>query len=596
VYGAAEPAERRKAHQALADATDPQLDPDRRAWHRAEAVSMPDEEVAIELERSALRAQARGGVAAAAAFLERAAALTPAESDRSARALVAADAKVQAGALDDALRLLVTAESGVLSELEQASAGLVRGRILFLTTRSSDAAALLLTAAERFQELDPELARETYLEALTAAIFAGPLAGPGASSRDIAEAARAAPRATTARCQDLLLEGLAAALCESYAAAVPVLRRAQRAILDDVSRSEPLRWMWAATVSALLLWDDDAWEQLAELHLRLVRETGALGELPVALGHRGQLHVFAGQLDSALSLQLALKEATELIGSALAPYHQVGLAAMRGREDEARRVIDTARADVIDRGEGTGLWFMDWAESVLYNGLGRYEEALAAAARVVEHGELVPVNWAMPELIEAAVRLGNPALAAESERRLTSYSEASGTDWALGIAARSRALLAEEGAAEVLYAETIERLKRTRVAVESARAHLVYGEWLRRQRRRLDARKELRIAHEMFTDFGMEAFAERTRVELLATGEHARKRTVETTANLTPQEEEIARLARDGFTNSEIGARLFISKHTVEYHLHKVFDKLGITSRNKLTQVLPSGADAGMLR
>ena len=392
VYRAATPNERREAHRALAEATDPELDPDRRAWHRAQAASKPDEDVAAELEESAARAQARGGFAAAAAFLERATALTPEESRRSGRALAAAQAKLQAGALDDALRLVATAEAGVLSELEQARAGLLRGQISFLATRSGDAAALLLKAAERLREVDPELARETYLEALTAAIFAGPLAGPGASPREVAEAASAAPRARKPRGPDLLLDGLVALLSDSYGAAVPILRQAQRAIEGATSQTEQLRWMWGATVSTLHLWDDEGWERLSDLHLQLVRETGALGDLAIALSHRGQMHVFAGELALAASLQDALQEATELTGSPLAPYHAVGLAAMRGREAEARQFFDTARAEVIERGEGAGLSFMDWAESVLYNGLGRYAEALAAARRVVDHTELRPLE------------------------------------------------------------------------------------------------------------------------------------------------------------------------------------------------------------
>jgi DNA-binding CsgD family transcriptional regulator len=594
VYGSAEPSERRVVHRALAEATDPQLHPDRRAWHLAEAAWMPDEEVAAELERSAQRAQARGGVAAAAAFLERATELTPAEERRSGRALAAADAKVQAGALGDALRLVGTAESGVLSELEQARAGLLRGRISFNTTRSTDAAALLLNAAKQLEHLDPELSRETYLDALTAAIFAGPLAGPGASSHDVAEAAKAAPHAPKPRSLDLLLDGFATALSESYASAVPILRQGQSLIVQE-SQTAQLRGLWAATVAALFLWDDEAWERLAELHLELVRETGTLGELVVALGHCGQMHVLAGQFESASSLQEALQRATELTGSPLAPYHQVGMVSMRGREAEARRVIDRARTEVVGRGEGAGLSFMDWAESVLYNGLGRYKDALAAALRVVDQAELVPVNWTMPELIEAAVRVGNRSLATKAEMRLTERSKASGTEWALGVAARSRALLADDDDADDLYSEAVERLANTRVATDLARARLVYGEWLRRRRRRVDARRELRTAYEMFTDFGMEAFAERARVELLATGERLHKRTVETAIDLTPQEAEIARLARDGLSNSEIGARLFISKHTVEYHMHKVFGKLGISSRTKLVQVLPSESSGAIL-
>jgi DNA-binding CsgD family transcriptional regulator len=586
VYGAAEPTERREVHRALAVATDPEIDPDRRAWHRAQAAATPDEEVAAELERSAVRAQARGGFAAAAAFLERATELTPEASRRSKRALAAAHAKLQAGALDDALRLVATAESGMLSELEQARAELLRARLAFVSTRGSDAAPLLLEAAERLREIDPELARETYLEALTAAIFAGPLAGPGASSSEVAQAAKAAPPARKPRGLDQLLDGLVALLTDTYAAAVPILRKTQRAFGAGMSEREQLRWMWGGTVSAMLLWDDERWERLADRHLQLVRETGALGDLEIALGHRGQMHVFAGELASAASLHDAIEEATRLTGSPLAPYHGLGVVAMRGREAEAIRFIDTARAEVIERGEGAGLEFMDWAEAVLYNGLGRYAEALAASRRVLDHAELVPANWAMPELVEAAARAGAHELAADADRRLADRTRASATDWALGIAARSHALVVEEGRAEDLYAEAIERLTRTRVAVDLARAHLLYGEWLRRQSRRVDARKELRIAHGMFTDFGMEAFAERARVELEATGERARTRTVETLGDLTPQESQISRLAAQGHTNREIAAQLFISPSTVEYHLRKVFRKLGIQTRTQLANRL----------
>jgi RNA polymerase sigma factor (sigma-70 family) len=584
VYRAATPNERREAHRALAEATNPQLDPDRRAWHRAQAASKPDEQVAAELEESAARAQARGGYAAAAAFLERATALTPEESRRSGRALAAAQAKLQAGALDDALRLVATAEGGDLKESEQARACLLRGQIAFLATRSGDAAALLLKAAERLREIDPELARETYLEALTAAIFAGPLARPGATPDEIAEAATSALRARKPRGPDLLLEGLVAVLSDNYGAAVPTLRQAQRVIEGEMSPTEQLRWMWGATVATQHGWDDEGWERLADLHLQLVRQTGALSELPIALSHRGQMHVLAGELGLAASHQEALQEATQLTGSPLAPYHGVSLAAMRGREVEARQLFRTARAELIGRGEGAGLSFMDWAESVLYNGLGRYAEALAAARRVVGHTALVTSNWAMPELIEAAVRVGAFELAAETNRRLRDRTSASGTDWALGIGARSRALLENGVNADDLYVEAIERLARTRVAIDLARAHLLYGEWLRRQRRRLDARTELRIAHEMFTGFGMEAFAERARVELQASGETARKRTVQTLDQLTPQESQVARLAAKGNTNREIAAQLFISSSTVEYHLHKAFRKLDVKSRTQLAQ------------
>ena len=583
-YRTAAPDDRAEIHLALANATDPDVDPDRRAWHRAQAARQPDEEVAADLERSAVRAQARGGLAAAAAFLERATALTPSESRRSGRALAAANAKVQAGALDDGLRLIATAEAGTLTELEHAKAALLRGQIAFLTTRSGDAAVMLLTAAGQLREVDPELARATYFEALTAAIFAGSLAGPGASSREVAQAATAATQAREPRTPDLLLDGLVALLTESYGAAVPILRAAQRAILTEASKTEQLRWMWGTTVSTLLLWDDASWQKLADLHLELVRETGALSELAIALSHRGQMHVFAGELTMAESLQAAQKDATEMTGSPLAPYDKAGLMAMRGRELETSQFIDAARNEVTGRGEGAGLSFMDWAESVLYNGLGRYTDALRAARHVVDHSELVPVNWALPELIEAAVRVGELELAADAGRQLMERTSASGTDWALGIAARSRALLADDDSAEGAYSEAIERLARTRVAIDLARAHLLYGEWLRRQRRRLDARRELRTAHEMFVGFGMESFAERARGELLASGERARRRTVETVDQLTPQESQVARLAGQGRSNKEIAAQLFISDNTVEYHLGKAFRKLDVKSRTQLVQ------------
>jgi len=584
VYRSADPDERRKIHRALAEATDAEKDPDRRAWHRAQAATTPDEDVASELERCAARAQARGGFAAAAAFLERSSVLTLDPAQRATRALAAAQAKLQAGSLDDALRLVSTADAEVVGEFEHAKAELLRGQISFLATRSSDAVSLLLSAAERFRELDPELARETYLEALTAAIFAGPLARLGSTSIEVAEAASGAPPAREPRAPDLLLAGLVALLTDTYGAAVPILREAQRAIEASTSLTEQLRWMWAATVSSLLLWDDEGWERLSDRHLQIVRETGALGDLTIALGHRGQMHVFAGELAQAASLQDALQEASELTGSPLAPYHPLGLAAMRGREAEARQLFTAARAEVRERGEGAGLSFIDWAESVLCNGLGRYSDALEAARRVVDHTELVPLNWAMPELIEAAVRVGALELAAETDRRLTERSRASGTKWALGVAARSHALLVDDKDADDSYSEAIELLENTRVAADLARARLLYGEWLRRERRRTEARAELRMAHEFFFDSGMEAFAERARIELEATGERARRRTVGTLNELTSQEAQISRLVAQGSTNREIAAQLFISPSTVEYHLRKVFRKLDVKSRTQLAR------------
>ncbi len=586
VYGAAEPNERREAHRALADATDPQLDPDRRVWHRAQAASVPDEELAGELERSAARAQARGGLAAAAAFLEGAVTLTREPSRRARRALAAAQTKFQAGALDDALGLLAVAEAGALSDLERARVALLRAQTAFVAKRGSNAPPLLLEAARRLATLDPTLARETYLDALSAAMFAGRLAGPGGSALEVAQAASAAPPPRAPRGSDLLLDALATLFSETYESAVPILRRAQAAFSTDESAIEQLRWLWLATIASVQLWDDTGWETLSERHVRLARRTGALSDLPLALTQRVYMHLLAGELTAAASLVDEIEAATDAIGGTLAPYGKVGLAALRGREVEAVDLIGRTRTEVTRRGEGIGVSVVDWAEAVLYNGLARYKDARSAALRVVDLPDLNPSMWAMPELIEATVRAGTPELAADTLRRLVDMTRVSGTDWALGLAARSEALLVEDQRAEELYVYAIARLGRTRIRADVARAHLLYGEWLRRERRRLDARRQLRTAYDLFSDFGMEAFAERARVELEATGEHARRRTVDTLDQLTPQEAQISRLVAQGNTNREIAAQLFISPSTVEYHLRKVFRKLGVKSRTQLANRL----------
>jgi len=585
VYGAAEPSERREAHRALAEATDQQIDPDRRAWHRAQAASVPDEAVAGELERSAARAQARGGFAAAAAFLERAATLTPAPVRRAQRTLVAAQTQVRAGALDDALALLSSTEVDALDELERARVELLRAQIAFVSTHGSDAPRMLLEAARRLAPLSPALACETYLEALSAALFAGRLAAPGASALDVALAAKAAPWPPVLGGLELLLDGLATFFCDGYEASVPILRRSeQESDGGNMPVSEQLRWKWLAAISSVHLWGDARWEAISERHVRIARETGALGELPLALSQRVYAHLFAGELTAAASLVDEIRAATEATGANLTPYGAVGFAALRGREPETVALIEESRVDATRRGEGIGLSVLDWAQAVLYNGLGRYEEARVAALRALEYPHDLggPRNWGIVELIEASVRVGIPEPAAGACSRLGEMARASGTDWALGIAARSEALLADDQRAEELYGEAVDRLGRTRMAVDLARAHLLYGEWLRRQRRRVDAREQLRTAHDLFSDFGMEAFAERARVELEATGEHARGRTLDSLAQLTPQETQISRLVAQGMTNREIAAQLFISPSTVEYHLRKVFRKLGVKSRTQL--------------
>jgi DNA-binding CsgD family transcriptional regulator len=589
VYRAAGPAERSEVHRALAEATDPVIDPDRRAWHRAQAATLPDEDVAEELERSAARAQARGGFAAAAAFLERALQLTPDPARRGGRALAAARTMFRAGALDDSLRLLAIAQAGVQSDIERARAELLRAQVVFASTRGSDAPALLLQAARRLDPLDPVLARETYLEAMSAAMFAGRFAEPGGSVDDVARAAKAAPAPPhDPRPPDLLLDGLVTLFTEGYEAAVPIMRQAEAAFdRSNLPAGEQLRWKWLATVASVHLWDDARWQELSERHVQLARETGALGELPLALTQRVYSSLFAGDLASAASLVGEIRAATEAIGANHAPFAEVGLVAMRGIEAEAAPLLERNRAEVTQRGEGIGIAVLDYAEAVLFNGLARYEEARAAALRATEDPEgLGPVNWGMVELIEAAVRAGTPEVAADTHRRLVEITRATGTDWALGVASRSSALLANGSEAEELYLGAIDRLGRTRIAFDLGRAHLLYGEWLRRERRRIDARAELRTAYELFSEFGMEAFAERARIELKATGERARRRTVDTLDQLTPQEAQISRLAADGHTNREIAAQLFISPSTVEYHLRKAFRKLDVRSRTQLANRL----------
>jgi DNA-binding CsgD family transcriptional regulator len=593
VYRAASLAERQTAHRALADATDLEVDPDRRAWHRAHATPGLDEDVAAELERSAGRAQARGGLAAAAAFLERATELTPDPVRRGERALAAAQAMHQAGSPDAALGLLEIAQAGPLDEFQRARVDLLRAQIAFVVSRGRDAPPLLLEAAERFEPLDVTLARETYLDALWAAIFVGPLGDRG-GVLEVAKAARAVPPSPEPRrAADLFLDGLAVLITEGHAAGAPMLKRALTDFGgDDISREEGLRWSWLACHVARFMWSDESWEVLTARHLELSRDAGALNVLHVALNQRAGMHLHAGELGPAASLLEEAEAVAEVIGSQLAPYGALALAAWRGREADLSEMIETRMNDLVARGQGAGLAIMRWASALLYNGLGRYEEALAAAQQASENPyELLFSTWGLVELIEAAVRSKAPKAAADGLQRLSDTTRASGTDWALGVEARSRALVSDNEAAERLYREAIERLARTRIRADLARAHLLYGEWLRRENRRLDAREQLRTAHELFTVMGYEAFAERARRELLATGESARKRTVETLGDLTAQEAQVARLARDGLSNPEIGAQLFISPRTVQYHLHKVFSKLDISSRNQLETALKAEHD-----
>ena len=584
VYQAASAGDRRAAHRALAEATDPDADTDRRAWHLAHAAPQPDESVAAELERSAGRAQARGGLAAAAAFLERAAILTPDRAHRAARSLAAAQAKVQAGAFEAAGKLLGMAEAAPLEEFQRARVDLLRAQLAFAANRGNDAPPLLLKAAKRLEPIDVDLARETYLDALNAALFAGRLASPGGSSQEVSRVARTAPQPShPPRAPDLLLDGFAAYFTEGYAAGAPILRRALGVFDRETSVEVELRWLWLAGVAANHLWDYERWDRFSSRHVQLTREAGALSELPLALSQRAYVLFFAGELAAAASLVEEVQVTTEATGSNLAPYGALGLAAFRGREAAAAALASATKKEVAVRGEGIGIGITDWATAVLGNGLGRHDLALAAAEQASAYpADVSSANWGLVELIEAAARAGSPEHGTGAMRRLAESTSVSGTDWALGVEARSRALLSEGETAGSLYRDAIERLGRTPMRAELARAHLLYGEWLRRENRRIDAREQLRAAYQMLTAMGLDGFAERARRELLATGETVRKRTAETLTDLTAQEAQIAKLARDGHTNQEIGAQLFISARTVEWHLGNVFTKLGITSRKDL--------------
>jgi len=591
IYGAASPERRRDAHRALGEAIDAERDPDRRAWHRAHAALAPDEEVALELELSADRAQARGGIAAAAAFLQRAVALTVDPARRAERALAAAQASLEAGAFDAALEVLATAEAGPLDEFQRARLDLVHGRIATASSTGS-AAAQLLKAARQLEPLDVDLARETYLHAWGTALAAGELSSTG-TLREVSRAVRAAPPpAHEPHPTDLLLDGLAQLVAEGLAAAAPTLRNAVSAFRDD---QKVHQWgVVAETAAAAALWDFESWDVLVTRHLQLAREAGALALLAIALESKGIVVTWSGDFSGAVSLIAEADAVTGATGIRIASYGGMLLAAYQGREAEASALLTKTIESATASGEGIAVQFARWTTAVLFNGLGRYGEALVAARQASDAArELFISHWALAELVEACVRSGNSDLAADALGRLVEATSASGAEWGLGIVARSRALVSEDEAAEPLYLEAITRLGRTPLRPELARAHLVYGEWLRRENRRVDARGQLRTAYEMFISFGADAFAERTRRELLATGEKVRKRSDETRGQLTAQEEQIARLAADGQTNQEIGAQLFLSPRTVEWHLHKVFTKLGVGSRMHLRDNLPVAARTG---
>lgn len=582
VYRSAAPDEVRQAHAALAAATDPSTDPERRAWHRSQSVVGPDEAVASELAESAVRAQRRGGLVAAAAFLSRSVELTGSAPRRSERAMAAARAYHQAGHAEDALRLLLIAETGRLDDAKRAEVDLLRAQIAFTANRGVDAPPLLLGAARRLEKIDAAKARETYLDAVFAAMFADDRAS-SKSLAEVAGAARNAVRPNSPAATDLLLDGLAVRFTEGYVAAVPLLTEALAAFQELELTTESMRWFWLAHVVAGNLWNEQTLDN--ERHLELARELGAMATLPLALSVRMGAHVLTGELRRAAGLQTELDAVKEVTGLPTAPYGALLLAAWQGHEQRARALIAQAGLEANRRGESFGLILTGTAAAVLNNSLGRYSDALTEATEAARRPPVMGVEpWAvLAELVEAAVRLGFRVEAEAAWDRLAETTQATRTSWGLGIEARCRALLAGENEAEAQYRIAIEHLSQTRIHGELARSHLLYGEWLRRANRVTEARLELRTAYEQFDRMGMRAFAERSAGELRAAGDSVPTNTGgEASDLLTSQEAQIARLVADGLSNAEIAARLFLSPRTVEWHLGKVFAKLQLTSRRQL--------------
>lgn len=601
-YRVATAEDRRDVHRALAEATDPDTDADRRAWHLASAATGFDETVAGELERSADRAQVRGGVAAAAVFLERAAELTPDPAVRGARTMAAARATYQAGGYDSARELLAVATVGPSDKLRSAQAELLRAQILFASKSSGGALPLFLSAAELLEPLDAGLSQEAYRDALHAALIVD-RAPHGIHLPEVAAAMLAAPPGPPPERRDLLLRGLAVMTVEGYPAGMPLVRRALDAFrTEDISAEEALGWYPLAARMAFNVWDFHSSTVLSTRLVELAREVGALSVLPSALLQLVSNRVLAGALDHADSLIAEAQTVGKATNSSyLTHYVSLVTEPWKGREDATLKAIEAMTLDAAAHQGHQGrhgpqgrrskaLSSTQWAKAVLYNGLGRYEEAHAAAEEGAANlQELGLAIRSKIELVEAATRSGRTGQATEVARQIDEMARASGTDWALGTSAVVRAQVSEGPAAEALYQEAIERFGRTDVQVMYARSHLLYGEWLRRENRRVDAREQLDVAHRILGRIGADGFAERARHELRATGASVRKRTEESPTALTAQEAQVARLAADGMTNTEIGAQLFISPHTVEWHLRKIFAKLGIASRRQINDTLLHG-------
>ncbi len=577
MYWAASPADRQRVHRALAAATDPHAEPHRLAWHLAHASAALDEDVALAIEDVAGRAGQRGGLAASAVFHEQAAMRTPDAARRASRVLAAARAKHRAGARDSALRLLSVAQAGPLNELERRRASLLSAQ---LAAGGPGAARGLVEAAAQLEVLDPAMAGEGYRDALYSA-----RAGGQDQLREVAAAVRAAQGAAGRPGQDDLVSGLAALLSDGFSAGVPALRRALGVLSEQAEPTAPALLLGCRV--ACDLWDHATWQTLSSQLVREAQRTGELPVLPAALHNAAMARLLAGDFAAAAAMARQADAVAQAAGLPAGPYSSLALAAWSGADTAVERLIAALSPRMLARHEGRWLSAGAWATAVVSNGLGRYEEALAAADGAADAAGLGLTAWSMVELIEAAARLGCPERARGALGRLSEIAAASDSDWARGLLARSQALMTDGEAAEEHYRTATSLLDRAGVRAELARARLLYGEWLRRQMRRRDAREQLREAHQMLTAMGAAGFAERARGELMATGETVRRRVPETASALTAQEIQIARLAADGFTNPEIGVKLFLSARTVEWHLRKVFVKLGVRSRRGLRDALP---------
>ncbi|MFD4638190.1 ATP-binding protein [Lentzea sp. NPDC058436] len=558
VYRAASEGTRRAVHGALADATDALTAPDRRAWHRAQSCAGPDEGVAADLEQCAARARSRGGVAAAAAFLERAVALSLDGRRRATRTLAAVEACVEAGVLERAADLLATVETTALDEVQHARADQLRGRIAFSRPGDTSGPSWTVSAARRLAGPAPDLARECFLDAVETSFVVGRAGG-------VVEEVLAAARAVAPPPGEPdLLEALTTWAEHGYGAALPLLRAALH--------NGQLRRPALASMIGTDLWDLDTQFTLAEWLLKAGRESGSPMLLRLAFAQKATGAVLCGDVGQALAATAEEEAIADAVGEPPLRHHRLLLAAMSGHREET--------LDLLQAGGGSGhVASLHWSAALLHNGLGDHKAALSAARAATEHGDLFLVGVALPELVEAAVRQRQPDVAARALEALTERTRAAGTDLGRGVTAYARGLVT---GAEDDYREAVESLEDSPLRPYRGRAHLLYGQWLRRAGRGDESLRELRTAHDLLTASGAEGFAARAAEELRDAGQEIAHRPASTHETLTRQQLAVARLVASGATSNEVAGQLFVSKRTVDAHLRAIFHKLGVTSRRQL--------------